>query len=227
MKILFYLAVWKRPEITEICFMGLKRLMKSFNAESLAVISEHSMIPLCDKYGIKYCVHENMPLGKKKNFGLRQSLNLEWDYVVELGSDDLIKNELIQSYLPHFGERDYLGVSSLAFINSRTGACRWIKQGSLFGLGRCLSRKVIEQTPDLYPEINSGLDKKILMRLATLNIFQKSIVTDKPLTIDIKSDVNIWKYDPMQGEKISFDKVVDGLSTEEVDAICSLKYVTV
>jgi hypothetical protein len=228
MKILFYLAVWKRPEITEICFMGLRRLMKTYDSESLAVISEESMIPLCEKYGIMWMMHENLPIGKKKNAGLKHALNLEWDYVVELGSDDLIKNELIELYKPFFGKDKFLSVGSVAFINSENGACRWISARSPFGLGRCLHRSVIETVPELYrPNYNSGLDKDISFKLGQLNILERIVPTDKPLTIDIKSEVNIWKYSPVVGKKISFSEVTAGLGSDEVDAICSLKYATV
>jgi len=228
MKILFYLAVWKRPEITEICFMGLRRLMKSYDSESLAVISEDSMIPICEKYGIMWMMYDNLPLGKKKNAGLKHALNLDWDYVIELGSDDLIKNELIELYKPFFGTEKFLSCGSVAFINSETGACRWIARRSPFGLGRCLHREVIERVPELYrSNVSKGLDKEIPFRLGVLNIMEKSITTERPLTIDIKSDVNIWKYSSAVGTKISFNQVVDGLSTEEIDAICSLKYATV
>lgn len=224
MKILFYLAVWRRPEITEICFIGLKRLMNYTGGESLAVISEESMIPLCEKYDIMWVMHENLPLGRKKNFGLKESLKIEWDYVIELGSDDLIKNELIDLYKPFFGTEEFITVGSLAFINSKTGACRWIKSKSPYGLGRALSRKVVESVK-VYPDgLNRSLDKNVLFNLANNGIVPKRIDVQSPLTIDIKSDENIWKYNSTVGEKISFNEVVDGLGPDEVEAIKSLTY---
>lgn len=228
MKLLFYLAVWKRPEITEICFMGLKRLCNKFNGELLAVISEESMIPLCKNYGVKWVMHQNLPLGKKKNFGLRESLKLKWDYVIELGSDDLIKDELIELYLPEMEKgTPVIYCGSVSFINSETLSCRYIKSGSPFGLGRCIKRSVIESDPDIYPGINNGLDKMVLFTMAKRGVLGKIVKTEKPLTIDIKSDVNIWKYNSSLGQKIGLDEVLEGLSFEEVEAIKSLNGVTV
>lgn len=225
MKILFYLAVWKRPEITEICFIGLNRLMEKYKSESLAVISEESMIPLCEKYGIMWLMHDNLPLGNKKNVGLRHALNLEWDYVIELGSDDIIKDELIELYKPFFGEEKFLSCGSIAFINSETGACRYISKRSPFGLARCLHRSVIEEG-ELYPKLNAGLDKSVLFRLASRGIVPKVITPCSPMTIDIKSEVNIWKYNSAVGTKIRYADVIDGLSIEEIEAIYSLRNVT-
>src|SRR5688572_14122986 len=101
MKLLVFLAVWRRPEITEICFMGIKRLQNyslSFHVAPFAVISEESMIPLCERYGVEWCMHENLPLGAKKNFGLSQLRDKDFDFMMEIGSDDLILGELLNQY---------------------------------------------------------------------------------------------------------------------------------
>lgn len=228
MKLLFYLALWKRPEITEICFIGLKRLCNKFNGEILAVISEEEMIPLCEKYGVMWVMHNNTPIGRKKNFGLRESLRLEWDYVVELGSDDLIKDELIELYLPEMQKgTPVLYCGSVSFINSETLACRYIKSGSPFGLGRAIKRSVIEEDHEIYPAINNGLDKMVLFTMSKRGVLGKIVKTERPLTIDIKSDVNIWKYSSSLGQKIGLTEVLEGLSSEEVEAIKSLAGVTV
>lgn len=228
MKLLFYLALWKRPEITEICFIGLKRLCNKFNGEILAVISQDEMIPLCEKYGVMWVMHNNLPIGRKKNFGLRESLRLDWDYVVELGSDDIIKDELIEMYLPEMQmDTPVLYCGSVSFINSETLACRYIKSGSPFGLGRAIKRSVIEEDHEIYPAINNGLDKMVLFTMAKRGILGKIVKTERPLTIDIKSDVNIWKYSSSLGQKIGLTEVLEGLSSEEVEAIKSLAGVTV
>lgn len=145
MKILIFLAAWKRPEITEICFMGINRLKKRFPIDSLCVISEDSMIPLCEKYGIRWTMHENLPLGAKKNHGLNEAMKLEWDYLIEIGSDDLVKDELIELYQQYFGKYDCFGTKDSIVINSETGECIRLKSDTPYGLGRCISRKVIEQ----------------------------------------------------------------------------------
>ncbi len=119
MKLLFFLAAWKRPAITEICFMGINRLKRSglYHIDSLVVISEQSMVPLCKKHGIDYVFYKNEPLGEKKNFGLTQAFKKSWDYLIELGSDDLLKNELFEIYRPYLGNRELLGICNFAYIN--------------------------------------------------------------------------------------------------------------
>lgn len=146
MRLLVFLAVWKRPEITEICFMGLRRLIKNsrYPIEAFAVISEESMIGLCEKYGIKWTFYKNDPLGEKKNHGLNEAMKLEWDYLLEIGSDDLVKDELVELYAPFFGKYDLFGTKDAIIINSEDGTCRRLKSDTTYGLGRCISRKALE-----------------------------------------------------------------------------------
>lgn len=145
MNALIYLAVWRRPEITKICFMGINRLRKRFPLDALAVISEESMIPLCEEFGIRWTFHENDPLGAKKNHGLNEAMKLDWDYLIEIGSDDLLKDEIFELYQKQFGKHEYFGVKSLVFLDSETGRCRKYSSDTIFGLGRCMSRSLLER----------------------------------------------------------------------------------
>lgn len=142
--VLIFLAAWKRPAITEICFMGIKRLKNRFPIETMCVISEEEMIPLCEKYGINWTFYKNDPLGEKKNHGLNEAMKLKWEYLLEIGSDDLVKDELIELYSEHFGRDQYFGTKDAVIIDSETGKCRRLQSDTTYGLGRCISRKIIQ-----------------------------------------------------------------------------------
>jgi hypothetical protein len=153
-RLLVFIPVWKRPEITEICFLGLSRLReykkKIFKIIPFAVISEDSMIPLCEKYDIKYTKFENQPLGAKKNHGLNQALKLEWDYLMELNSDDLILNELLDIYKPFLDKGEhYLGLKNFCFMNSPSGDMRQMVNQTVYGIGRCYSREALKKAGKL------------------------------------------------------------------------------
>ena len=147
MRLLVFLAVWKRPEITEICFIGLRRLRKNSRhpIEVLAVISEDEMIPLCEKYDVRWTFYKNNPLGEKKNHGVTEAMKLEWDYLIEIGSDDLIKDELLEKYEPYFGKYEMFGTKDSIIINSENGHCNRLSSDTPYGLGRCISREVIQK----------------------------------------------------------------------------------
>lgn len=217
MKLLFFIPVWKRPEITEICFMGINRLRESFDVDALAVLSEEDMRPLCEKYNIRHCMYKNFPLGEKKNYGLTQALDLEWDYLIEIGSDDLVKDSLLKSYEPYFGVKPVIGASEFLHLNSKTGECRAFKS-MIHGAARAISRETIERFEKLWTDThNKGLDKNATNLLATNGVMGKR-VSGEPNVIDIKSDVNIWKFNK-RGSKYPFEKAMIGLSEQEVTAI--------
>jgi hypothetical protein len=232
-KFLIYLAVWKRPEITEICFMGISRLKRLFPVQAFAVLSPEDpyfteLVGLCNRYDIEYCTHQNQPLGAKKNHGLKQLQEKEFDYLVEIGSDDLLKNEYFNLF-DLTEDRSVFALRDFVMIDSVTGACRrWSDRDAKFGLGRMIRRDALEGMKwKLWSELSTcGLDNNSTFALARAGYLERRVKSDEPLAIDIKSETNIWPFQE-KGMSYPISKAFAGLSTEEVDAICSLKYATV
>lgn len=157
MNILAYLALWKRPAITAICFDGLVRLQtfaktQGITLSVLCVGSESSMEVLCKQYGFAYTHFKNDDLGAKKNHGLSEAMKIKgWQYLLELGSDDLIKNELLTLYKSLFEAKVmYFCPSSIAFLNSADGSCRKYKSDTVFGAGRIFHRSVLQEVAYCY-----------------------------------------------------------------------------
>lgn len=221
-KLLIFLPVWKRPEITEICFMGVNRLRKSglFPIEAFAVISEESMIPLCQKYDVKYCFYKNEPLGEKKNYGLSQAMKLEWDYLIEIGSDDVLFDSYLTAITPYLGTHDLIGICHVIHINSEDLACKRINTYSPFGQGRAIARKVIEKLGKLWPDKNNkGQDNYSYWRMVNAGFIPVQVRSDKPLGIDIKSEVNLWPFNYFVGVDYPLEDALSELSECERDAI--------
>lgn len=102
------------------------------------------MVSLCKKYNVRYTFYKNQPLGEKKNHGLNECMKIpSWDYLIELGSDDLIKNELLESYQQQ--DVGLMCINNLCFINSETLECRNMVSSSSYGLGRAIRRDVIDR----------------------------------------------------------------------------------
>jgi hypothetical protein len=249
--------------------MGLQRLMKHprFSCSAFAVISEPEMIPLCEKYGIEYLVHENLPVGMKKNAGLHELLKKDFDYLIELGSDDLMLDEILDVYEPSMkrGE-DFFGARSLLMVDSVEATCRQIQfdDDCAQGLGRCMSKKMLMTftgkvhvkantpiitdesilpegdegflNPDvvkvyeplgwvertgkkvgvhLWDNINRGLDNNSTGRIMRAGFKYVPLETATPLMADIKSDENIWGFNPEIGEEVNLDEFINKLSQKE------------
>lgn len=227
MKLLMFLAVWKRPKITEICFMGLNRLRKipGYDINVLAVISEESMIPLCEKYDVDWRMTKNHPLGAKKNYGIQQALRKDFDYLIEIGSDDLLKDEILTAYR---WDAPVLGLMDFVLLNTENAKCKSIHTNiPKYGAGRAIERRVLE-TCQLWNDSKiRGLDNDSVQALAINGFMQRGVKCEQPLAISLRSSINLWSYESMPGKSYSIDKALEGLSDEEVNAINSLIHVTI
>lgn len=229
------------------------------------------MKPLCKKYGIEFTEAENQPLGRKKNAGLNAAMKFDFDYLIELGSDDLILNSVFDYYLPHMKAGEPLfGSNRMLFVDGTTGECRAYQSqesqyGHGWGLGRAMSRKMLqaiggrvkvkaltgvfaageiipEGTTSFLPrksaeglqaqgfvEIVEDADKFYLWtdeasrvldndsneRLLQHGYRYKTIETPETFLVDIKTDENIWPFNPEIGKAEKFDEFLSKLSQGE------------
>lgn len=149
-KILTFTPAFGRLKLLRIMLDGLVRLKEykpeKFEIIPFFVVSDNESKTLIESYGFKTVFYKNDPLGEKKNAGIRFALELEWDYMIELGSDDLIQNSVMDLYEPHFhsGEGAF-GLDTCFFYNVKTSEVAQWSSNIIIGLGRCISRKVIER----------------------------------------------------------------------------------
>ena len=243
--------------------MGLDRLrLHRANIEVLAIISEDSYKARCNSHNVDYTFFENQPLGAKKNHGLKVALERDWDYLLELNSDDVIKNELLDIY--DTMDDDFEALRNFCFLDSKTLEARQVESKTAYGIGRRYSRKAVEACKvakvkvktscisgggalaegiekDVKPyiakdlekagyatiinegvrmwndEASAGMDNFSNIRLEDNGFKCKQIFTEEPLAVDIKSDINIWKWNPDAGQKYSLDDLKNGLP--ELDGI--------
>lgn len=222
-KILIYLAVWKRPLITELCFTGINRLRRSFNVEALAVISEEEMIPLCEKYGVNWVMYKNEPLGEKKNYGLSKAKEFDFEYLMEIGSDDLILDELVEDYLRNYvGKYEFFGVSDALHVDTEFRIAHRIMSNTAYGAGRMISRRVLEDMNWTIwtKSANRGLDQNSLFNIRRHKVAYKMTTPLKwPGVIDVKTRENIWKFNYFLGKPYDLNEVLDKLSVEEKELL--------
>ncbi len=211
-RILTFTPVWRRPEVFEICLAGLKRLQhydpKRFSIRPFFIVSESEAAIQVERYGFDFIYWQNQPLGAKKNAGLKYAMkNFEFDYLMEIGSDDIVNNEYLDYIEPQMraGVMQFIPCA-VYFIDVLTGktAC-WVTD-KVLGLGRCIHRNALELfAPDYElwtPEKERGMDTCSWMNLMWKKVFVKILPHTNHFTLDIKSEVNINHLD-------SFVPVVD------------------
>jgi hypothetical protein len=217
------LPVWKRWNITKICFAGLDRLRSHRDINVLAIISEKEYKSRCKNHDVDYTFFENSPLGRKKNHGLEVALKKDWDYLIEINSDDILKNELLDLY--DKVNYDYVGLRNFCFIDSKTLRCRQVQDKTIYGIGRRYSRRLVEKVVPMWNNTaRVGMDNYANWRIwKETKTEGKQLFTDEPLAADIKSDVNIWPFNPELGVHYDLGDFFEGLSNKEIELINGLK----
>lgn len=206
MKIQVVIPIWKRPEVTKICFDYLKELINTVEHEIsvLCVISEPKYMDLCRLYGFEFAPYSNENLGDKINFGINYSLKNKYDYLMMMNSDSVVKPELFDVYKPYLenGEK-FFGVNKVTFVNFYTDEAQdYIYEFSIIGPGKMVHRSVVEQMKGkLYKSLNKCLDDTMMDNLRPFAA-GKIVEYKGQLVYDIKSDVNIHPWEKFKGRKV-------------------------
>ena len=223
-KILILLPIWGREKITTLCFDNLKELQKDFNIEVLCVVSEQWAKLLAMEYGFKQVSAPNECLGTKMNIGVEYAKTLSFDYMMNLGSDDIITKDLFKCYEPYFEkEIGIFGSTRLTFIDSSTKEAKEFNYSMMMGAGRCIRKDIlIEYTKEgMYDKIQNGLDWNSMKRF--IRHSHTEVKNPFNTIYDIKSGENIWKFNELpKGEKLSFENAVSGLTTNQIDRVLEL-----
>ncbi len=211
-KVIFVTCTYKRPEITERIISIWENLQEKTSQflefENIIVDSEKTNFDIfVNKKNFKYYDYKNHPISDKWNFAVSQLIGKNFDYVIFLGSDDFIDESLIRIYYEKMNNGyDYIGIHDMYVFNTinqnlyywggyKQGSGR---QGETIGLGRCLSKNIIEKL-NYNPwglGLNRGLDGSMQIKLKNIDNITTSFINlkrDGGFACDVKSDFNITK----------------------------------
>jgi len=231
-KVLVFTPIWGRHKVVKIWKEGIDRINAywpdMFEFIPFAVCSTKEDVLFIESIGVNYTISDNDQLGKKHNEGLEATKNIEYDYIVQLGSDDVITNYYLH-YAAHAMQNDYdvFGVDNLLFwsIAKKEGKLFNISNGKnkVVGAGRFISKQAITECKfKLWiDDLQKGLDYVSQCKLETKGYDTHIIRTDETPVIDFKTEVNIWKYDNFSGQKTNKQYLTTLIGKKELDAIAS------
>ena len=209
MKVIILTPVWGRPDITQIWAMGLICFIPK-DWRVLCILSAedeqfNDNLKICQDSGFDFCIYENNPLGKKLNAGVEYALSYEWDYLMNLGSDDLVHPGLLQVYLPFFEKKmPFFGINRVFFYEKKTGKLAK-SVPYVWGAGRVIRRDLIEKLKNMGDFLYDsrewrGLDCNSMDRIQLkLNTKYEVLDVDFPYLVDIKTDDSLNHF-AMQGK---------------------------
>ena len=205
-KIVTLCPVWKRPNIFKEFIEDYKKFAKycpkKMEIELICILSEEDnyyskLALICEDNDIRYVIYKNDPVSDKLNAGINYICkNIDFDYLMNIGSDDLINPELWTIYKPYMlASESYFGLDSFYCYENKTGLCCKFSYHLPVGGGRMIHKRILKRilsTGVLYPNGDSGLDTISHNRIVESTGYSGVlIVTDNPMILDLKSDTNI------------------------------------
>lgn len=216
MRIAIVTTMWQRPEIFRIFAEQCQHLQNKYgNLDVIVTGSEsHKSKHLAESYGFHYIEYANKPLGRKQNRSTIKAKALGVDYVICVGSDDLISDKLYEYYLSQFEKGiDFIAPLDCYFYDTVSGkglywgGYRGKWQGMTCGAGRALSRNILNRLnwqpwyDELYSDVlDTGMDEKLKRVPHSRHTFKISTIKNAYL-IDIKSSTNMTPFEKWDNSK--------------------------
>jgi hypothetical protein len=203
MRTLILVPIYKRPEITDIWAKNMQLVQKiAKNVDVLTILSpedeffnENSAI--CEPF--TRVIYPNEPLGRKMNAGVEYALrHIEWDYLMNLGSDDLLHPLIFKLYENCIDNKvQFFGLDKVYFFDMESKKLG-LSKVYVWGAGRMIHRRVIEdirrQGGTIYTQKETrsmDCDSINNIKLFT-DVDYSQVETDSfPYIVDLKTNTNL------------------------------------
>jgi len=211
MQIAIGTAVWGRPKTTELFWAAVDRLREQWAAHEVvayAAGSEDAHRELTKRAGGVWVEFDNQPLGRKWNMVSRQAYRDGADYLVILGSDDVLSPKMGERYLAtmeqgvrYFGVRGcYMAEPWSRRAIHIQGHASQARLTEVVGAGRAVGRELLALADGaLWPDVaRRGLDWLMTSRLRTLGVPGVDLILPddaEAFVLDIKGTQNMWPLD--------------------------------
>jgi hypothetical protein len=221
----------------------METVRKNTGIETLVVGSEgDASRGVTESFGHHYLEHENRPVSRKFNAGLKEIRKHNPSHVMILGSDDIVSDGLFETYknILSVEDKDIMGIHDLFFLGLNRkrwgfGVCGyWAgNKRRMLGVARMFSAYILDMVDwELwYDDRNAGLDAAASKSVANLKddgliitSTTLSIMEHGHLVIDIKTEGNISSMSNFELRERNPTELFKGhLPKEEADAI--LEYI--
>ena len=211
MKIALHLPVWQRLELTRAMYHGLERNTIEFGVlgyelEVHVGYSEPEHKALAEEFG--WIAHEvtNETLGLKNQALFEAMKAYEWDWLMQLGSDDFLLRGGAECIVNEMQVSEFSAFNCLFFFNAETRK-GWHLRGYRCGAGRFMSRRICDRVNTMWNERRKGLDGWSANRVK--EVTGVSVKTMKGTYIaDVKTDVNVTPYFVDGSDDLSMDAII-------------------
>lgn len=210
MKIAIITAVHQRLLITELFYQRLFKTINSggipFEFEVFVAGDDPSHKALCNEFEYNWVDVDNRYLGLKFNKAMEAARTCNPDYVMTLGSDDLILPQLFTYYEEYMDQStEFFGINTMHFYNAGTNEMKLFnknyKSPQTLGVGRMYSKELLNRFNwYIWPyKVNRGLDNQASRRIRSTWVMETVVDIPQPFICDVKTEDNINKFKDIPG----------------------------
>lgn len=211
-KISICTGMWQRHDIFKMFAKGIQYLIENtadqFEYRIIVAGSEGSLSKnLVQSYGFDYIEIPNQPLAIKMNATTLHAGFYGCDYVLCIGSDDVIHPSLMRAYLPYINKKiDYIGVTDFYFYDTQSDrSAYWggyrdrARIGHTAGAGRLISSRLMQLFRWQPWEVRHShiLDDSMGVKLKNIPHTSAtfSLKQTNSFGLDIKSPINMTPFE--------------------------------
>ncbi len=209
MKIVITTMIWKRPEVFKIWAVAVQRIISEFpdiDFEVLIAGSEGRVSKkITDAWHWHYLETPNQPLGLKANLRLQACQKLKPDYVLFLGSDDIMSIKtftfILKKMKQGFDEIAPMDLYIYDALSKRLVYSRGYinhRKGERLAIGRAIHKDVLDKINwTMWSNVLSrNLDgnSKTLLNGVVRNPYYYWLKENNLMIVDIKTEVNLSKF---------------------------------
>lgn len=190
---------FRRPMVMQLWLASMDRLRAEFGYFPVVVVSDEDKAA-CDRHSVHHINMDNGSMTSKWNAGFRWMKSQKVDYVIVLGSDDIMSNDYLAKAIEKMKEQpDMVYTRSIYFYSADkdfTGSLYRYTHGHDLGVGRCIRYNVLDEigwTPYLR-NLNFGLDGELYRRIQPCISTREEIVgaiTDVKTKMNMNS-IRVW-----------------------------------
>lgn len=202
-------GVWERHDVARIMYEGLAAFSRAAAGSGWEIrhvvvgSSDEEHRAMAAEHGAEYIDHPNQPLGRKWNAGMRHIVaGGDFDYLMLLGSDDVLSPKLIGPYTQAMEQGlTFFGLPDMYALDLGRGKGTYFPgyqppyQTMAIGAGRMHSRQALEQVSGNFysPWVNRGLDTSSRARIIWHGATE-TILPPLKAILDIKTADNLNAY---------------------------------
>lgn len=154
---------------------------------------------VCVKAGAKFYFHENMPLGKKWNYGFQKAKLENPDVCLFVGSSDWLSDNWLPELLPYMTQFDMIGKPDFTMmdISETIRSVRWggyvkERKDESIGIGRLISSRILDKMnwKPFIDDKNNSMDHAMYNKVSELG--GEIALTRDPNLVPLSLSTNRW-----------------------------------